>query len=112
MRAPSTSRHSFALTGRSSTLDPRIHAVRGDLADIRLAERVFAPHYVRALPKRIARAATLRAGRDAATETVTELAPGDVFELLDVTGGIAWGIAPGQGLVGYLDADALTGPAA
>jgi hypothetical protein len=101
------SRPSFALTGRSTALDPRIHAVRGDLADIRLAEQVFAPHYVRAVPKRVARAAALRGGRGADAPVLAELADGEPFELLDVTGGIAWGIAPTHDRVGYVVADAL-----
>ncbi len=36
---------------------------------------------------------------------------GDVFELLDVTGAVAWGVAPASGFVGYLDAEALGQPA-
>jgi hypothetical protein len=84
--------------------------VRGDLADVRLADRVFAPHYAKALSRGVVRNADLRAGRGDGTAAIATLSPGDAFELLDVTGGIAWGIAPAQGLVGYVDADALTGP--
>lgn len=104
-------RPSFALTGKSAVLDPRTHAVRPDLADIRLAERVFAPHYTRAIAQRTTRAAILRDGRGAAAQVLGELAPGEAFELLDITGGFGWGIASAHGLVGYVEADAL-GPAA
>jgi hypothetical protein len=38
---------------------------------------------------------------------LTTLAPGDAFELLDVTGDTAWGIAPASGFVGYVPAAAL-----
>ena len=59
-------RKAFALTGRSVTLDPRTHPVRADLADVRLAAQVFAPHYAEAVERRLATDATLRAERDAA----------------------------------------------
>lgn len=100
-------RRSFALTGRSASLDPRTHAVRPDIADIRLADRVFAPHYAEALRRTLAADAPLRAGRGDGAETLAELRRGDPFDLLDVTGGLAWGIAVDAGLVGYLDAGAL-----
>jgi hypothetical protein len=77
---------------------------------VRLADRVFAPHYVRALPRQVIRVVALRDARAGATGEI-ELAPGDTFELLDITGGIAWGIAPAHGRVGYLAADALGDPA-
>lgn len=82
-------------------------AVRPDLADIRLAERVFASHYAAALPRALVTDATMRAGRAATAPSVAELSRGDAFELLEVTGGVAWGIAVGRGLVGYLDAQAI-----
>lgn len=78
---------------------------------MRLADRVFAPHYVRALPRRVTRAVALRDGRTGDARGSVELAPGDSFELLDVTGDLAWGIAPAHGRVGYLAADALGEPA-
>jgi hypothetical protein len=39
------------------------------------------------------------------------LEPGEAFDLLDVTGSAAWGIAVGRELVGYVDVAAL-GPSA
>lgn len=97
----------FALTGRSRPLDPRTDAVRGDIADIRLADRVFAPHYAMALRRTLAADAALCAGREQDAERLATLRAGEAFDLLDVTGGSAWGIAVGSGLVGYLDADKL-----
>lgn len=88
-------------------LDPRTHAVRPDLADIRLAEYVFAPHYAAPLTRTLALEATLRAERALASQTLVILAPGDTFEVLEFAGDSAWGMAPAAGLVGYLPANAL-----
>ncbi len=87
------------------TLDPRTHAVRGDLADISLADRVFAPHYAVPMPCAAARPVALLA--EAGGEEVATLAAGDVFDLLELAGGHAWGIARAIGLVGYCDRTAL-----
>lgn len=38
---------------------------------------------------------------------LTTLRKGDVFEALEFAGTNAWGVAPGAGLVGYVDASAL-----
>ena len=81
--------------------------MRRDLADIRLADRVFAPHYAAPMPRALAAPARLRAAPAADAETLAELARGDLFEVLEITGGRAWGIAPGAGLVGYIDSDAI-----
>jgi hypothetical protein len=99
-----------ALTGRSVQLDPRVHAVRPDLADIRLAARVFAPHYAAPVSRRVKGTTALRAERDAASAVIATLADGATFELLDLLGSDAWGVAPAEQLVGYLAADALVEP--
>lgn len=39
----------FKLDGRSVALDHRVHAARGDLADISLAGVLFSAHYARAV---------------------------------------------------------------
>lgn len=82
-------------------------AVRADLADVRLAEYVFAPHYAAPLLMTATRRVEVRAdaGKDAAM--VCHLAPGDMFEVLDLSGTNAWGVAPGAGLVGYVERAAL-----
>ncbi|HEX8382488.1 MAG TPA: SH3 domain-containing protein [Sphingomonas sp.] len=100
-------RRRFALTGRSVQLDPLVHAVRRDLADVRLADRVFAPHYAAPAPHRLARTAALRSGRQTDSTPLADLAAGDMFEVLEFAGDHAWGIAPGVALVGYVDTDAL-----
>lgn len=87
------------------TLDPRTHAVRGDLADVRLADRVFAPHYAMAMGCRVVRATALL---DAPSgQPLLDLAVGDTFELLELAGDHAWGTAQPAGLVGYCDRIAL-----
>ncbi|WP_298669908.1 SH3 domain-containing protein [uncultured Sphingomonas sp.] len=98
------------MTGRSRPLDPRTNAVRPDIADVRLAAYVFAPHYAAAVARTVSTEATLRAGRPVDSETLATLAAGEPFELLDVTGGDGWGIATRHGLVGYLDASILGQP--
>ncbi|WP_454279842.1 SH3 domain-containing protein [Sphingomonas sp. Marseille-Q8236] len=100
-------RKSFALQGRRVSLDPRTHAVRPDLADVRLAEYVFAPHYAAPLPYKTSAPVTLREGRATDSMVLAELASGETFEVLEVAGGLAWGIAPVMGLVGYCDASGL-----
>ena len=112
--APSSSstppRSGFTLIGRSRTLDPRTHAVRPDIADVRLADRVFAPHYAAPLRRTIVADTNLREGRDAGASSLAELGAGAVFDVLDVTGGVAWGIAVEQNLVGYVDAAVVRAP--
>lgn len=49
----------------------------------------------------------LTAGPKGDSELLATLAVGDVFETLDIASGRAWGIAPAQGLVGYIDQTAL-----
>ncbi len=108
--APDTgagARQSFALVGRSHVLDPTRHAVRKDLADVRLADQVFAPHYAAPLPRQLIAATGLRAERASDSPQLASLAVGDRFDLLDVTGDSAWGVAPDSGLVGYVDAATL-----
>jgi hypothetical protein len=100
-------RTSFSLTGRSVSLDPRTHAVRRDIADIRLAEYVFAPHYAVPMIRAVARAALLRSERDETSNTMADLHPGDSFEVLEIAGVSAWGVARPSGLVGYVEAAAL-----
>ena len=86
-------------------LDPRVHAVRGDLADIRLADRVFAPHYAKPMHCTVMRSVKLEA--EPGGDILAGLDPGERFELLELAGNHAWGIACVPGLVGYCDRAAL-----
>jgi hypothetical protein len=99
-----------ALDGRSVALDPRTSAVRPDLADVRLADRVFAPHYAAPVARVIARPTSLRAERASDGAVLATLSAGALFELLDIVGDDAWGIATAETLVGYVDVAALDEP--
>ena len=105
-RPSQPSRRAFALTGPSVKLDLKTHAVRGDLADVRLAEQVFAPHYAAPLKARVLADIALFADRNLG-EHLGELARGEVFEVLELAGKHAWGLAVATGLVGYVDRTAL-----
>lgn len=81
--------------------------MRRDLADVRLADKVFAPHYAAPVVMVILRGINLRAMRNPDSEVLAALAPRAVFEVFEFAGGNAWGKAPECGLVGYLDESAL-----
>ena len=103
-------RKSFALLGQSVALDPLRYAVRRDLADIRLADRVFAPHYAAAVPRIVIAPTDLREAPEMESTVISELPVGTAFEVLEFVAGRAWGRAPAFDLVGYLDTRALSWP--
>ena len=96
------------MTGPSTKLDRLHDAVRSDLADIRLADRVFAPHYARAVERFATCPVAVRRSRDADAEQLAMLQVGDVFEVLEFTNGQAWGVAQALGVVGYVDTDCVS----
>jgi Bacterial dipeptidyl-peptidase Sh3 domain len=100
--------HQLALSGPSEKLDAPHWPVRGDLAHVRLAGRVFVPHYAVPMEHYVIEAgATLRvAGREDA-ELREVLAGGTLFNVLDMAGGWAWGQVGEDGFVGYLPLEAL-----
>jgi hypothetical protein len=62
------------------------------------------------MPHRVAAGgAALRMSSDANGATITELAPGDIFEVLDIAGQWAWGTCGPDGPVGYVALDLLEG---
>jgi hypothetical protein len=97
----------FSLKGRSAIIDSRVDAVRRDLADVRLADRVFAPHYAAPMLRTLAATAELRVSAAADSEVLASLNAGDIFEVLELAGNHAWGVAPVAGIVGYIPAAAL-----
>lgn len=97
----------FSLSGPSLELDPLRTPLRGDLADIALAGKVFAPHYAVPMPMRALSAAPLLTDMDAASTVVADLAEGAEFAALDIVGGYIWGYIKDSGLVGFVAKDAL-----
>ncbi|MBJ7501252.1 MAG: C40 family peptidase [Sphingopyxis sp.] len=106
-------RDRFGLTGTSQDFDPRIVAIRADLADIAVAGTHFAPHYAAPMMQSgVLPAAALRASPSLEAEQTSELLFGEGFALLDLTGGWAWGYCLADHYVGYLAADAIAAPIA
>jgi len=101
----------FALTGPAPKVDPSTLPLRGDLAHIALAGRYFVPHYAVPQPRTVmpGGAALMTAAGEDGTEIVTMM-EGDSFEVLDVTGGWAWGCLSVKGPVGYVHVDRLETP--
>jgi cell wall-associated NlpC family hydrolase len=99
-------RPSFSLTGHSVEFDPRVQAVRPDLADVTLASTLFAPHYAQAVERTVIVDSTPLFDKPNG-ELASELLKGERFWLLDQTGGWAWGWCGHDHYVGYLPADRL-----
>jgi hypothetical protein len=101
----------FALDGPSVVLDPRLNAWRSDIADIALADRLFAPHYAEALTRACGIIpAMVRSGPSDEADAVSQLLPGEEFAVLDITGGWAWGYCRLDHRVGYVEAIGLAAP--
>lgn len=98
-------RKRFVLSGHSATIDPAIHAVRGDLADVELASQVFAPHYAKALVCRVLVETNVFAKPNDEAARVDHLLKGDAVDLFDVNGGWSW-IRTSKA-VGYVHADCI-----
>ncbi|CAN5262825.1 hypothetical protein BH09PSE3_BH09PSE3_05860 [soil metagenome] len=86
-------------------VDFRVSAVRGDLADVQLADRVFAPHYAKSCPYSVVADTGLHAAASVNSDLVTSLRTGQQFDLLDISGGWAWGTCAGA--VGYVAANTI-----
>lgn len=98
----------LVLSGPSDRSDRAHLPVRGDLAHIRLAGRYFVPHYVVPMAYRVKGGAeSLRASAKPGAADLAAVAVGDGFDVLDISGGWAWGQLDGDGLVGYLPMDAI-----
>lgn len=98
----------YALSGPQPKALPGSLPLRGDLAHIGLAGRYFVPHYAVPQPRSVmpGGAALLETPEEGAAELCT-LMEGDSFEVLDVTGGWAWGCLSLDGPVGYIHIDRL-----
>jgi hypothetical protein len=105
----------YALAGPSQLRDPRTTPVRGDLAHIALAGKVFVPHYAVPQPRLVkAGGAMLRSAPKAGAEVLQNLDGGALFDVLDIAGSWVWGQAAPQedegGCVGYVELAALGPP--
>ncbi len=98
----------LTLSGPSEKLDAGHWPVRGDLAHVRLAGKVFVPHYAVPMPRSIVPCgARLFAQGNKESELRQELGGGTLFNVLDFSGGWAWGQVGEDGFVGYLPMEAL-----
>ncbi|HWK40341.1 MAG TPA: SH3 domain-containing protein [Croceibacterium sp.] len=101
----------FALAGPAPKADPRALPLRGDLAHIALAGSYFVPHYAVPQPRAVMPGgAPLMTGTGEGESEIVTLMEGDSFEVLDVTGGWAWGCLSLHGPVGYVRVDRLETP--
>jgi len=98
----------FALAGPVARADPRRLPLRGDLAHIGLAGKHFVPHYAVPQPRAVmpGGAALFAETADGSDELCT-LMEGDSFEVLEISGGWAWGCLSLDGPVGYVRLDRL-----
>ena len=97
----------FVLSSPSEKLDAAHWPVRGDLAHVRLAGKVFVPHYAVPMAHELERDAELKLAAKAEAETMEAFTAGTRFDVLDMAGGWAWGQICNDGLVGYFPLDAL-----
>jgi hypothetical protein len=81
--------------------------VRGDLAHIGLAGRYFVPHYAVPMAHVLISTVMLRDAGRADGVALRALAEGEVFDVLDMAGGWAWGQAQSDLLVGYVELAAI-----
>ena len=109
METADTGAHAkFVLNGPEGQFDPRTTAHRGDLADIALAGKMFAPHYAEPMPMRCsAPKAMLRKQSGKDHEAISELLHGEDFYVLDIAGDWAWGYCGHDSYVGYVPVHAL-----
>lgn len=104
----STARTSFTLSCPSIDLDARTQAVRGDLADIALAGKLFVPHYAEPMEMICtASSASVYATPDLSGQNLGSLPKGAAFNVVDMAGDWAWGFRKSDHIVGYVELTAL-----
>ena len=93
----------YTLNDHSLVGDKRTTPIRGDLADISLAGKLFAPHYaVPMLRTGIAPVTEIYAEAHATSMPVSALMHGEEFAVLDVAGYWAWGYCLHDNYLGYV----------
>lgn len=97
------------LIGPSRPFDPRVTAIRNDLADVAVSARHLAPHYAASIPFRCAAPSAMVTGAPGTAETaVTQLLHGETFHVLELRAGWAWGYCGHDHYVGYVPMEALS----
>lgn len=97
------------LSGPSEKLDAAHWPVRGDLAHINLAGRVFVPHYAVPMERKVVPAGAKLFALNSKDSDVRQMLGGNsLFNVLDITGGWAWGQVGDDGFVGYVPVEALS----
>lgn len=96
------------LSGPSAAVDPLHRPVRGDLAHIRCAGTVFVPHYAVPMPHTVSAGTTLRKAGRLDADAIADLAAGETFNVLDMSGGWVWGQQGEDGFVGYVPLTAVS----
>jgi hypothetical protein len=104
---PDVPQGSLSLTGPGAVAEEGHLPVRGDLAHIKLAGRYFVPHYAVPMPHRVVVPVCLRAAAMLDSEEICELPAAAGFDVLDITGGWAWGQYGEDGPVGYVPMSSL-----
>ncbi len=82
--------------------------VRDDLADVELADRIFAPHYARALNFVVTTGTAVSEKPKPGAAVVGSIEPGETVEVFDFSGGWAW--LRSAKVIGYIPADVLALP--
>lgn len=101
----------YALSGPATVRDARVTPIRGDLADIALAGKLFAPHYVVPMERAVTAAfAPVRKTPHDDAEQTSELLANERFMVLDMAGAWAWGYCKHDRYNGYVALDLLGEP--
>jgi hypothetical protein len=106
-KAAAPPRKQFRLVGPSVALEPGRYAVRRDLAEIAVADRIFAQHFVEPMPVVLKAPTDVLARPGKANEITASLAVGDIFLVVDLGHQWAWGRGERLGTVGYVAASTL-----
>ena len=89
--------------------DPRVNAYTADVADVALEGRVSARRFERPVPHRLMEGTSemMRSAPEPGATCVSELLPGQRFDIVDQTEGWAWGFSAHDHYVGYIRSEHL-----
>jgi hypothetical protein len=79
--------------------------VRDDLADVELADRVFAPHYAQSVRYNVTTPTTLHMKPNVLSVALSSLPTGQTVDLFDLNAGWGW-VRTANG-IGYVRADCI-----